>query len=56
MSKYIKTNIGDVPLEDFLEIQAVQYGFDSYEDMQSEGLSVSINDEDIIEYDDTETE
>ena len=33
----IDTNIGLIPKEDFLDIKAMQYGFDSYEDMIKSG-------------------
>ena len=36
--KMVQTNMGKIPLEDYLEIVAMQYGFDSYEELCSEGL------------------
>lgn len=39
----IKTNIGTMPVEDYLEIQAMQSGFDSYEDMKNHGYSIDID-------------
>lgn len=33
----IETNIGEIPIEDYREIVAVQNGFDSYEDMRKQG-------------------
>ena len=36
----IKTNIGLVPEEEFRDIQAVQFGFDDYEDMQRKGYNI----------------
>lgn len=38
----VKTNIGEMPLEDYLDIRAIQYGFDSYEDMRKQGYSIDI--------------
>lgn len=38
----IKTNMGKMPLEDYLEIKAYQYGFDSYAELKEAGLSISI--------------
>ena len=38
----VKTNIGEMPLEDYLDIRAMQYGFDSYEDMRKQGYSIDI--------------
>lgn len=39
----VKTNIGTMPIEDYLEIQAIQSGFDSYEDMKKQGYSINID-------------
>ncbi len=36
----VATNIGNVPLIDYLDIQASQYGYDSYETMLDEGMSI----------------
>ena len=36
----VKTNIGDVPIEDYREIVASQNGFDSYEEMYNEGIRI----------------
>ena len=38
----IKTNIGEMPLEDYLEIKALQYGYDSYKDMLDDKLIIEI--------------
>ncbi len=40
--KMIKTNVGEMPIEDYLYIRAIQYGFDSYEDLVSQGYSFDI--------------
>ena len=37
----VKTNIGNVPIEDYREIVASQNGFDSYEEMYNEGIRIS---------------
>lgn len=37
MVKTIKTNMGEIPVEDYLDIMAMQYGFDSYKEMREEG-------------------
>ena len=37
MDDMIDTNIGLIPKEDFLDIKAMQYGFESYEDMIKSG-------------------
>ena len=36
----VATNIGNVPLIDYLDIQASNYGYDSYETMLDEGMSI----------------
>jgi hypothetical protein len=39
----VKTNMGTMPVIDYLEIQAMQFGFDSYEDMKKQGYSIDID-------------
>lgn len=39
----VKTNIGRMPIEDYLEIQAIQSGFNSYEDMKKQGYTIDID-------------
>ena len=39
-SEYVKTNMGMMPREDYLETMAYQYGFDSYEDMCKNGYTI----------------
>ena len=36
----VETNQGLMPLEDYLDIKAIQYGFDSYEDMKACGCCI----------------
>ena len=36
----IKTNIGSIPVEDYLDIQAMQLGFDDYEDLRANGFEI----------------
>ena len=36
----VKTNIGNIPIEDYREIVASQNGFDSYEEMYNEGIRI----------------
>lgn len=48
MNKYIETNLGKIPLEDYLDIVAEASGFDDYSDMQNAGYKIDINEEDII--------
>ena len=33
----VSTNIGDIPIEDYRDIKARQFGFDDYDDMYSQG-------------------
>ena len=47
--KYVNINIGKVPLVDFLDITAGQYGYDSYEDLVADGMKIEIAEEDIVE-------
>jgi hypothetical protein len=41
MEKTVKTNIGEIPIEDYRDIKAQQFGFDDYEDMYSQGYRLS---------------
>lgn len=38
----VKTNIGEVPLEDYLDIKAQQSGFSDYEDMKLNGFVIDV--------------
>lgn len=42
-SRTIKTNIGTMPVLDYLDIHAMQCGFDSYEDLKKQGYSIDID-------------
>ena len=42
MRKYVKTNMGSIPLEDYLEIRAQQLGFSSYKELREEGYMIDI--------------
>lgn len=33
----VKTNMGEMPKEDYLDIVAMQYGFDDYADLKRQG-------------------
>lgn len=46
---YVKTNMGLIPLEDYYEIKAHQFGFDSYEEILEAGLYIDVNFKDIVE-------
>ena len=37
MEYTVKTNIGEMPIEDYRDIKARQLGFDDYDDMYSQG-------------------
>lgn len=36
----VATNMGNMPIEDYREIVAMQHGFDSYADMRSQGVYI----------------
>ena len=38
----IDTNIGQVPLQEYLDIQAIQLGYDDYADMKANGLHIDM--------------
>lgn len=40
----IETNMGLMPVEDYLEIVAQQHGFDSYEQMKAKGYIIDLPD------------
>lgn len=42
---YIETNMGTIPIVDYLEIRAIQCGFDSYEELRKEGYHIDIPEE-----------
>ncbi len=46
---YVKTNKGLIPIEDYLDIQAIQNGFSDYEDLRSNKISVDISPKDIVD-------
>lgn len=49
MSTMIRTNIGAIPLEDYLDIKSTQLGFEDYEDLKSNGYTLEYNKEDCFE-------
>ena len=42
MNKTIKTNMGEIPIEDYCDIIAMQHGFNDYEDMKNQGYTINI--------------
>lgn len=52
MEKYVKCYIGkrytEIPIEDYLEMEAGKYGFSSYEELRKTGLKIELSDADII--------
>lgn len=48
MNDMVLTNIGKIPKEDYLDIKAMSYGFDSYEDMRKSGYSIELEDKENI--------
>ena len=41
MENTVKTNIGEIPVEDYRDIKAQQFGFEDYEDMCAQGYRLS---------------
>lgn len=39
----VDTNIGTMPVEDYLEIKAIQLGFDSYAELRAAGYHLDVN-------------
>lgn len=37
----VKTNMGEIPLEDYLDIIAMQLGFNDYYDLKTQGLTLA---------------
>lgn len=44
----INTNIGSMPLQDYLEITAYQCGYGSYADMRADGVIIDLDPQNII--------
>lgn len=42
----VSTNIGVIPVEDYLDIVAMQYGFNSYDDLRTHGFYIDLSEED----------
>ena len=40
--EYVDTNIGRIPLTDYLELKAMQFGFDSYAELLESGYTIDI--------------
>ena len=38
--KYVKTNMGLMPYEDYMDIESQKYGFDSYEELREAGMTL----------------
>lgn len=36
----VKTNIGEIPIEDYLNFQACIYGFENYDDLKKQGFFI----------------
>lgn len=43
MERMVKTNIGEMPIEDYRDIKARQLGFEDYEDMYNQGYRLGDN-------------
>lgn len=42
MYRMIQTNMGEMPLQDYLDIRALECGFDSYKELEEAGFSIEI--------------
>ena len=51
MSKLIKTNMGAMPIEDYLDIEASKYGFNSYDDLVKAGYHIDVDESELIDED-----
>ena len=40
-AKHVETNMGNMPLEYYYDIVAMQHGYDSYDDMKKDGLIIA---------------
>lgn len=40
-AKHVETNMGNMPLEDYYDIVAMQHGYDSYDNMKKDGLIIA---------------
>ena len=47
--KFVKTNMGLMPLNDYLDIKAMQCGYDDYAALRADGLNISVSPDDIVE-------
>ena len=47
--KMVKTNVGLIPIAEYLDIAARQGGFEDYEDAKRNGVSISVSDADVTE-------
>lgn len=47
MNDMVATNIGLIPKKDYLDIMAMQYGFESYEDLKKSGFEISVKGDDF---------
>lgn len=48
MNDMVSTNVGLIPKEDYLDIVAMQYGFESYEDLKKSGFEIVDELEELI--------
>lgn len=44
----VRTNIGLVPMEEYLDIKARSYGFDDYEDLKAHGCHIEVSPDDLV--------
>lgn len=44
----VRTNIGLVPMEEYLDIKARSYGFDDYEELKAHGYHIEVSPDDLV--------
>lgn len=42
MNDSIETNMGLMPIDDYLDIRAWEYGYDSYQEMREDGFYIPV--------------
>lgn len=47
--KYVKTSQGLIPMDEYLDIQSIQYGYSNYADLRKHGYIINISESDIVE-------
>ncbi len=45
---YVKTNIGEIPLLEYYDIEAYQHGFDDFADLTKHGRHIDLSPNDLV--------